>query len=104
MQKDIRRRHEANRRAQAICEQNRGVIETNDGGKKALSRFSATVDGVDVLLADQEQARNDRQKARADLEVERRTLRDIRSEEHTSELQSRGLISYAVFCLKKKKT
>src|SRR3712207_5786836 len=29
--------------------------------------------------------------------------RDIRSEEHTSELQSRN-ISYAVFCLKKKKT
>src|ERR1043165_4513275 len=28
---------------------------------------------------------------------------DQRSEEHTSELQSRGLISYAVFCLKKKK-
>src|ERR1043165_10052125 len=26
-----------------------------------------------------------------------------RSEEHTSELQSRGLISYAVFCLKKNK-
>src|SRR5213596_4161481 len=29
--------------------------------------------------------------------------RDKRSEEHTSELQSHGLISYAVFCLKKKK-
>src|ERR1043165_10241000 len=28
---------------------------------------------------------------------------EARSEEHTSELQSRGLISYAVFCLKKKK-
>src|SRR5213596_351042 len=28
--------------------------------------------------------------------------RCIRSEEHTSELQSHGLISYAVFCLKKK--
>src|SRR6059058_6376032 len=27
-----------------------------------------------------------------------------RSEEHTSELQSRNDISYAVFCLKKKKT
>src|SRR5213594_2849963 len=27
----------------------------------------------------------------------------FRSEEHTSELQSRTLISYAVFCLKKKK-
>src|SRR5213594_4691938 len=30
--------------------------------------------------------------------------RIIRSEEHTSELQSRTLISYAVFCLKKKKS
>src|ERR1043165_10213422 len=30
--------------------------------------------------------------------------RNTRSEEHTSELQSSGLISYAVFCLKKKKT
>ena len=27
----------------------------------------------------------------------------IRSEEHTSELQSHSFISYAVFCLKKKK-
>ena len=27
----------------------------------------------------------------------------VRSEEHTSELQSRPHISYAVFCLKKKK-
>src|SRR5213075_2379250 len=29
--------------------------------------------------------------------------RTVRSEEHTSELQSRLVISYAVFCLKKKK-
>ena len=28
---------------------------------------------------------------------------DIRSKEHTSELQSHSFISYAVFCLKKKK-
>src|SRR5213596_4037678 len=33
----------------------------------------------------------------------RRAPRRARSEEHTSELQSHGLISYAVFCLKKKK-
>src|ERR1043165_10263697 len=32
----------------------------------------------------------------------RPSWRSPRSEEHTSELQSRGLISYAVFCLKKK--
>src|SRR3546814_5009088 len=31
-------------------------------------------------------------------------LVDVRSEEHTSELQSLMRISYAVFCLKKKKT
>ena len=29
---------------------------------------------------------------------------DNRSEEHTSELQSHSFISYAVFCLKKKRT
>src|ERR1051326_6182586 len=29
-------------------------------------------------------------------------IADIRSEEHTSELQSHSFISYAVFCLKKK--
>src|SRR3546814_6604632 len=33
-----------------------------------------------------------------------RTSTGIRSEEHTSELQSLMRISYAVFCLKKKKT
>src|SRR3546814_4727921 len=32
------------------------------------------------------------------------TLSDVRPEEHTSELQSLMRISYAVFCLKKKKT
>src|SRR3546814_1082345 len=32
------------------------------------------------------------------------TQRPLRSEEHTSELQSLMRISYAVFCLKKKKT
>src|SRR3546814_5611029 len=32
------------------------------------------------------------------------TARPARSEEHTSELQSLMRISYAVFCLKKKKT
>ena len=31
------------------------------------------------------------------------TIQPARSEEHTSELQSRETISYAVFCLKKKK-
>src|SRR3546814_4957298 len=33
----------------------------------------------------------------------RHSVRQVRSEEHTSELQSLMRISYAVFCLKKKK-
>src|ERR1043165_2292238 len=43
----------------------------------------------------------------AQLEARHKVTRPIlihRSEEHTSELQSRGRISYAVFCLKKKHT
>src|SRR3546814_7376179 len=36
------------------------------------------------------------------LEIRHRSVRPIRSEEHTSELQSLMRISYAVFCLKKK--
>src|SRR3546814_1280968 len=60
--------------------------------KKALGiddnmvRISIGVEDADDLLADFEQA-----------------LKMVRSEEHTSELQSLMRISYAVFCLKKKK-
>src|SRR3546814_4983021 len=36
--------------------------------------------------------------------LDRRARRGLRSEEHTSELQSLMCISYAVFCLKKKTT
>src|SRR3546814_4183725 len=45
-----------------------------------------------------------------DMEISRRTrgyrgmAKRVRSEEHTSELQSLMRISYAVFCLKKKKS
>src|SRR3546814_9210245 len=38
-----------------------------------------------------------------DLQVAEREVAERRSEEHTSELQSLMRISYAVFCLKKKK-
>src|SRR3546814_5369929 len=40
----------------------------------------------------------------AQLRPQRRRQLQLRSEEHTSELQSLMRISYAVFCLKKKKT
>src|SRR3546814_3355853 len=71
------------------------------------------------LVADAEEDRRvehvvgeaDRGRERDDVAGEQRqlharlALRDaVRSEEHTSELQSLMRISYAVFCLKKKKT
>ena len=77
MKKTIRRRHEARRRAQAICEENRGVIEATDGGRKALTRFSASVDAVDRLFAEGQEALNDRRVAQTDLAAARRRLRDI---------------------------
>src|SRR3546814_3697771 len=46
----------------------------------------------------------DRAIAFADPDLDDRGTEDVRSEEHTSELQSLMRISYAVFCLKKKKT
>src|SRR3546814_2073198 len=54
-------------------------------------------------LADAEPARVPRLGQPAGIDVIFRLL-PLRSEEHTSELQSLMRISYAVFCLKKKKT
>src|SRR3546814_10780312 len=51
-------------------------------GDKVIVRFDGSVTGASAFLLD--------------------TPRRIRSEEHTSELQSLMRISYAVFCLKKK--
>src|SRR3546814_7360924 len=57
--------------------------------------------GADPVRQAQRGAQQDRPAAPAVVE-QRRCLR--RSEEHTSELQSLMRISYAVFCLKKKKS
>src|SRR3546814_7283311 len=57
------------------------------------------IDRVDVAQA---QRRDDALDMRQRLDAPDRLL-DVRSEEHTSELQSLMRISYAVFCLKKKK-
>src|SRR3546814_9387768 len=48
--------------------------------------------------------RHHRERQAAHRQAEGRHARRGRSEEHTSELQSLMRISYAVFCLKKKKT
>src|SRR3546814_9459142 len=58
--------------------------------------------GVERVV--ERQPRHDDLVARTELVVIREAERLLRSEEHTSELQSLMRISYAVFCLKKQKT
>src|SRR6058998_928534 len=54
-------------------------------------------------IGSDDRARRRRAEADEHLGLDRRDLGLHRSEEHTSELQSLITISYAVFCLKKKK-
>src|SRR3546814_5324342 len=96
-----------------------GRIEYGTAGGRCNTDFIDNSAGVDcsdhevnikVLLGDVEQAGKMTRKERDRLlgkmtdEVAQQCLRDnyLRSEEHTSELQSLMRISYAVFCLKKK--
>src|SRR3546814_10237886 len=67
-----------------------GVVELAPGGKRVgRLRFEDRHHQPRLRLRDRD---------------EQRAGGDVRSEEHTSELQSLMRISYAVFCLKKKKT
>src|SRR3546814_4343940 len=64
-----------------------------EGGREGLSILRKTPE-IDIALVDIMMPEMDGYE----------TIGAIRSEEHTSELQSLMRISYAVFCLKKKKT
>src|SRR3546814_2292271 len=82
-----------------------------DGGGEARARLAGRQDGVLRRLRRQgggAHAARSRGRARRPTSSDgggkpRRNLASRRSEEHTSELQSLMRISYAVFCLKKKK-
>src|SRR3546814_7987762 len=66
-------------------------------------RDGTRVEGVAALLGDPLQGRGEQRLALHAAEGRRHAARQVRSEEHTSELQSLMRTSYAVFCLKKKK-
>src|SRR3546814_5721943 len=82
---------------QGRCKQAEG--ETNASGQK---RYAAVASGPERSPA----GTAGRKRSPAVTAGRKRspTVRQGRSEEHTSELQSLMRISYAVFCLKKKKT
>src|SRR3546814_8763351 len=67
------------------------------GAREGLRRPRAAVENGPVGLREPVRARRQAQRTLAHLPAGR-------SEEHTSELQSLMRISYAVFCLKKKKS
>src|SRR3546814_5512017 len=71
------------------------------GGPLERCQIGPHVDAIDQ--EDGEAAEQDRQDEAVDRIENRRARHAIRSEEHTSELQSLMRISYAVFCLKKQK-
>src|SRR3546814_1546018 len=85
-----------------------GRVDTNIG---RLGRFVGAVDAGEIfelaaarfLVEPLHIARLGDLDRRIDEDFDELAVRD-RSEEHTSELQSLMRISYAVFCLKKKKT
>src|SRR3546814_4724521 len=66
--------------------------------------FDADRDPVGILRDAQYAALEQRPAMRMRIEPGTEQPRQLRSEEHTSELQSLMRISYAVLCLKKKKT
>ena len=84
------------------------VHELNDaaarlfGLSSARARRSRAVDLLRTVIAGDDPARDAFRRAATERDVVLIT-RSGRSEEHTSELQSLSRISYAVFCLKKKK-
>src|SRR3546814_4937942 len=71
---------------------NRRVLVTHSDGRQT----------VEELKEDLGLRRDDTEGTRRQLRSQGIEAADIRSEEHTSELQSLMRISYAVFCLKKK--
>src|SRR3546814_6902316 len=98
-------------RAQVVVEQSRAHQDyTVSGGTRFLRETNdvAVLGGISIPLGrfDRNQGNIARAQAeRRQLEFQSEASRlERRSEEHTSELQSLMRISYAVFCLKKKKT
>src|SRR5213595_2594021 len=67
-------------------------------GYEALKKSAGCLDFLDLLLRARDLVRTNPE-VRGELQ---RRFTHLRSEEHTSELQSPSVISYAVFCLKKK--
>src|SRR3546814_1783981 len=84
-------------------------MRISDWSSDVCSSDLPAIEGVNVMFADKMLQQVGASWPVAEKKVDRwrpyfMPLSRLRSEEHTSELQSLMRISYAVFCLKKKKT
>src|SRR3546814_5044802 len=80
--------------------------ESVELAKKRLAQAKARLDALNARIATEGRRLDTRRKIILGgllLDAATKDQRFARSEEHTSELQSLMRISYAVFCLKKKK-
>src|SRR3546814_6624409 len=73
------------------------------GAERAVGTQCIRIPAMDALVTPGADAGRDQQVHPSGV-IRRVAVGELRSEEHTSELQSLMRISYAVFCLKKKKT
>src|SRR3546814_3170661 len=85
----------------AVQRQNRLRSFLNIQWVNGVERVEASIDEHLAIMDALGEGKNLRAHALMKLHLD--SARDVRSEEHTSELQSLMRISYAVFCLKKKK-
>jgi hypothetical protein len=76
MQKKVRRRHEADVRAQNVCAEHSQLFDATPGGQKMRVALGAHVADVDRLLALQERSLEDRRAATEQCRLSRRALRD----------------------------
>src|SRR3546814_2167127 len=82
----------------------RAIMEAEDASQKAMATESGIPYGTFTgWLAGKYAGDNARVAVEVQIWLASREEKKRRSEEHTSELQSLMRISYAVFCLKKKK-
>src|SRR3546814_3512183 len=70
---------------------------------KAIDQFSMTINNWNAETRSFKYSDADLFLPKAEIEIDIGLRQEERSEEHTSELQSLMRISYAVFCLKKKR-
>src|ERR1051326_37568 len=77
MRRTIRRKLEAQRRAQAVCAEIRDTVESTDGGRKTFAKLNGSIDAGDRLSREQQKALHPPRAPAADCRLVRQTLHDL---------------------------